>query len=103
MNRIPEDDWKVFKKHHLIAHEAYCQAINSEVAKLNEATDLSIINKFQSIAKLIDKSAKKESELFLDYRRSTALLYLLGFINEGLLNTEQVAEYSEEVIKYLNT
>ena len=49
------------------------------------------------------KSAKKETKLFLDYRRSTAMFHLLKFINEGLLNNEQIKEYSEEVISCLAT
>lgn len=101
MDRIPEADWKIFKKHHLIAHEMYCQTINAKIADLMGSMDLSVIEKFQAIAHLVNQSAKEEDELFVDYRRSTALFCLLRFFNEGLLTREQIEEYSPKVKDWL--
>ncbi len=102
MNRIPEEDWKVFKEHHLLVHEEFCSSVSSQISRINESDDLSAISKFQSIAELIVSAVKKEEELFLDYRRSTAMLYLLKFVNEGLLSSEKVEEYSQEVKEWLD-
>ena len=102
MDRIPEADWKLFKKHHAVVHEAFSRRAMATVRELMDDKSAASIERFQSIALYVNKIAKKEDALFNDYRRSSALAFLRVFLLEGLLSDEQVAEYSDEVRRHLD-
>lgn len=102
MDKIPEPDWKVFKRQHLVLHERFVEAELETLNHLFEDREMSPISRFESLADAVKKSKKRESELFDDYRRSTAVLHILKWMDAGLLSEKEFLEYSAEVRDRLN-
>lgn len=102
MHKIPEWDWKIFKKQHLELHERFIEAELETLKDLFQNREMSSISRFEALADAMKRSRKRESELFDDYRRSTAVLHVLKWMDAGLLSEKEFLEYSEEVRDRLN-
>ncbi len=102
MNRMPEADWKIFKKHHLEVHEKFVNRALSQISEVMHGDTRSRIEVFQDIADLVRRLAKQQDQLFSDYRRSTAALMLRIWIHEGLMSEDKVKQYSDEVRAFLS-
>lgn len=103
MDRIPERDWKVFKRQHLEFHERFVVAELEKLKDLLENRAMSPISRFEALAAAIRTSSKRESDLFSGYRRSTAVLQILKWMNAGLISEKEFLEYSAEVRDRLNS
>jgi hypothetical protein len=102
MDKIPEPDWKVFKRQHLVLHERFVEAELETLRGLFENREMSPISRFEALADAFKKSRKRESDLFDDYRRSTAVLHILKWLDAGLLTEKEFLEYGAEVQDRLN-
>ena len=101
MDRIPEADWKVFKKHHGAVRDAFSRRAIAKLRELLDDKNVTSIEQYQLITEYVYKVSKEEDRLFHDYRRSSAILFVRAFHLEGLLSDEQVSEYSDEVKRRL--
>ncbi len=102
MNRLPEEDWIVFKRHHLAIREAYVNKALQNVFDVMHGDQYSRIEMFEIIAEIMKNYSDSDLNLFGDYRRSTAIKYIRSWIIEGLLSDDQLLEYSDEVKSYLD-
>ena len=97
MTAILEKDWKRFKELHLELLERYCkqtldlliEAIQSEKSTPH-ATVL-------EVGEIVKKRNREMSELFDDYRRSTATLQLVAMRRQGMLLDSDVVGFSTEL------
>lgn len=94
--QIPEADWKVFRELHPVALERFCERALADIAR--HAADLKKTphERYLDVFKLIKKRDKTLGELFNDFRRSTALLMLLGI--QKWLTEEELARFSPETL-----
>lgn len=102
MQRIPERDWKVFKRQHLELHDSYIERTLSRANEILRSEDLSSIEIFGQLAEFVRSARKEEQELFGDYRRSTAAFHVRRWYAEELMTESQIAEYSDEVRTFLS-
>lgn len=101
MDQISKHDWKIFKEHHDVMRERFMNNALSKISKLIREGGKSNIGMFDEIAKVVKKSRKKDSRLFADYSRNTAILSILGWNDEGLITEAEIQKYSRDLQSFL--
>ena len=97
IDRIPENDWKLFCKVREAALERFCKQILADVAELCADTSDTAHERYLKLYRLVEERDEKIANLFNDKRRSTAKLQLLLMHREGLLTNDQLAGFSDEI------
>ncbi|HUB25771.1 MAG TPA: hypothetical protein VL992_10115 [Tepidisphaeraceae bacterium] len=94
---MTESDWKIFKQIHAVARERYYMRCVTELAKILNDNSRSYRDRFIVPAEMSDKLRREASEMFDDYRRSTALLKLTRMQYERLVDDGEMARFSPEL------
>jgi hypothetical protein len=103
MKDIREADWKVFREVHGAALERFFERAVREMER-NMAAGEGKGNwreRFWEVLEPAQKRRKEAAELFDDFRRSTALIFLARLRREGLVTDEEMGRFSEETRKYV--
>ena len=96
MNRIPESDWKEFRKLREVARERLCERILAEVCDLAAAPRKSYHERYLAVFQAIQERDKDIALVFDDARRSTAVLQLRTMVSMGIVDQTELEPFSEQ-------
>ena len=74
--RIPESDWKTFKRIRILALERFSRQVLDDCQRLCCDESLSAHERYRALHALLENRDRKMSMAFDDFRRSTARLCL---------------------------
>jgi len=94
--KIPERDWKLFRRLQDAALERYCERALKEIGGIAADERQKFHERFLAIYDLIRECDKTLSDLLSDISRSKALLQLVAMQSRGLLTPDEIAGFSEE-------
>lgn len=93
---LPESDWRRFKEVHTKLLERYCCRILEEVTAASQGTEGAAHDRYLKVHKLIKDCDKQMSNVFDDFRRSTAVMQLGIMRRMKLLTDEELGLFSEQ-------
>lgn len=94
--RIPESDWKVFKKLRAEALARFSEQILGQCRSICNKESVTAHERYRELYQLLQDRDDEMSRLFDDFRRSTAIPQLKMIWQSGLLQTEELQELSAE-------
>jgi hypothetical protein len=94
---IAERDWKVFKELLPVASFRYCQHILDRTVEIATSGQGDSYERCDEIAKLMREMREEQRDWFSDFRRSTALIQILGIRRLGWFTDTEFARFSGEV------
>ncbi len=94
--RIPESDWKVFRKLHRVALERFCQRVLDESTAICAKNDATAHERYLELYALVQERNRRIADVFDEFRRSTALTSIRLMRVHDLLTADEIAEFSEE-------
>jgi hypothetical protein len=97
MKPISESDWKRFKVVRDDALQRYCERVLLDMQSLISDTTRSAHERYLAIYGLIEDRDDMLARLFNDFRRSTAVVQLIGMVNQKLISDSEIASFSDEV------
>ena len=95
--RIPESDWKTFKRVRLLALERFSQRVLDDCQRIYRDEPLSAHERYRALYALLEGRDREMSAAFGDFRRSTARLCLMLMRGQGVVTDEEMMEFSPEV------
>lgn len=95
--KIPERDWKVFRRLREVALERFSQRILDECQEAASGSSRSAHERYLEVFRLIQERDRELADAFDNPRRSTAILTITLIRSHGLLAEEEVAEFSPEI------
>jgi hypothetical protein len=95
-DRIPEADWKVFRRLRAVALERFCERVLSEIDAVRADTGKSSHERYLQIYRLIDRRDDDLAKAFNHPRRSVAVLQLAALRHHDLLNEDEFLRLSED-------
>jgi hypothetical protein len=95
--RIPESDWKTFKRVRLLALERFSQRVLDDCQRICCDESLSAHERYRALYALIEDRDREMSAAFDDFRRSTARLCLKLMRRQGVVTDEEMMEFSPEI------
>jgi len=94
--RIPESDWKIFRKLHEVALERFCERVLTEVGRAAESRGKTAHERYLANFKLLKRRDAQLADAFNDMSRSKMLLHLARIQAHKLLTDEEFARFSPE-------
>ncbi|MEF8794153.1 MAG: hypothetical protein V5A50_10800 [Thiohalorhabdus sp.] len=88
--KIPERDWKNFRRLQGVALERFCQRVLDECQATASDTSRSAHERYLAVFRLIQERDRELADAFDNPRRSTAILTLTLIRSHGLLTEEEV-------------
>jgi hypothetical protein len=73
---LPESDWKILRKLHVLALERFCQRILTDIDRINSVASQRAHTRYLEIFKLIEEQDKEIEWIFNDFNRSNAVEHL---------------------------
>ncbi len=103
MIQIPENDWKKLRSIRENALNRFCKTTLSRISALSKSkkADTEPHALYLEIYKYIHSQDKRLSELFDDWRRSTANLIVAGWAHDGIITEAEFDTLSEETKNFL--
>lgn len=98
---IKESDWKVFKQIHPIALERYFQHAVAGLGRIAGNDRKTNRERFWDVCERATEEQKEISELFDDYRRSTARLKLAIMRRQGWVREDEMSRFSPELQRWI--
>ena len=95
-SRIPERDWREFKRVRELLLERFCARVLEKVAVAAASTDGTAHERYLRLCKLIDERDDELGNAFNDFRRSTAEMQLFIMRRMGLLTDNDLGGFSEQ-------
>jgi len=96
MKSFPESDWKKLRALRDDALNRFCaRALKGTQKRLNNSDD-DPHKTYLNVYKYLDGQDDELGSLFDDWRRSTALLTITGWVQAGLVTDEELEAFSEE-------
>ena len=95
--RIPESDWKTFKRVRLLALERFSQRVLDDCQRICCDESLTAHERYGELYQLLQDRDREMSAAFDDLRRSTARLCLTLMRRQGLVTDEEMTEFSPEI------
>jgi len=95
--RIPESDWKTFKRVRLLALERFSQRVLDDCQRICCDESLSAHERYRALYALLEDRDQEISAAFDDFRRSTARLCLKLMRRQGVVTDEEMVEFSAEI------
>lgn len=102
--RIPESDWKTWRRLHAVALERFCQKILREAVKF-EGGEGTAHERYIKLYQLLKKRDKKLGEIFDGPKRSDAYFKIAAAVHARVVTKEELAELTEDtqnVIAFLS-
>jgi hypothetical protein len=100
---IKESDWKLFRRLHGIALERYCQRVIEKVKSVAEESSDSYHDGYLKIFLLLRERDKTLARTFDEPHRSNALILLTNIIEEGLLDEEEIMQFSPAALEVVES
>lgn len=95
-SRIPESDWRQFKRVRAELLERFCACVLDEVVAAAASTQGTAKERYLRVFKLIEERDKEFRNAFGDHRRSTADEQLFIMRKMGLLTDADLDGFSEQ-------
>jgi hypothetical protein len=102
MTSVLEEDWKVFRKLHPELVNRYCVRNLEDLDALLSQPDIPPLDRFQQITELVAEQMKETHFLFDDVRRSTALYKIYDWYRAGLLEDDDIDQFTQEMQQHLD-
>jgi hypothetical protein len=96
MRSVPESDWKVFKQLHPIALDRFAKRVLDETVALLKDNSKSSHETYMAIYKFIERCDKEMTDVFDDYRRSTAFWQIAKLHSRKLITDQEFQQFSAE-------
>lgn len=94
---FPESDWKTLSRLKPLALDRLCQRILTATEDIIvRANEGGYHSAYLEVYKHIERSDRKLSDCFDDWRRSQAVFFLAHWRREKLITDEEFANFSEE-------
>jgi hypothetical protein len=93
---IPERDWKLLRSLHQTALERFCERVLTECRAVVDDTSRDSHERFLQLFELILDCNGDIASAFDDLRRSTALQRLLAMRELGVVEEEDLANFSDQ-------
>ncbi|MBX7104585.1 MAG: hypothetical protein K1X57_10925 [Gemmataceae bacterium] len=93
---IGEADWKRFRGLHPDARSRYYAGALAKVRAVLSSQHTTDVERFTTLARLVDHQTHEGSHLFDDFRRSTAVFQLACWRSEGLVTDDEFATFTPE-------
>ena len=100
---IKESDWQLFRTINPAALDRYCKESLEGVSNLLKDADVNSCDKTFKIFDYMKSRRKLQSDLFGDYRRSTAEFQLIRMARVGVLKESEINSLSEELRDKIKT
>lgn len=97
MGNMAEHDWQVLRKIAHTALERYCRKTLDLVDEVLRSTHASDHGKYLDLYGLLQKRDKAMADAFSDIRRSQGETQLAMLVSMGLVNSGELAEFSENL------
>ncbi len=94
---IPEKDWKVFRELREVALERLCQRALRDAKAVVEKPATSQRERFSELFALVEERNEQIARGFDDPKRSAMLLQLAFIHRLGLLESQELARFSEGI------
>jgi len=105
MEQLKESDWKRFRKMVPDLRERYLKVKNRELVAILMASDKTPTDQFWDTFEAMKKEQKVLVDCLDDHRRSTMLMSMALMCRYGMLNADDLKEFSEglqgEMSRYL--
>lgn len=98
---ILESDWKKFTKLKKTALSRFCERVLAEVDAVRAKETLSSHDQYLEIFSLIEKRDRELAQIFDYHSRSKALHQLHLIVSRGLLEDEEISQFSEAMRKVI--
>ncbi len=95
-SRIPESDWRQFKRVHAELLERFCARVQDELVEAANATDETALDRYDRVYTLLKERDKESRNAFGDFRRSTAEEQLFIMRRMGLLTDDDLESFSKQ-------
>ena len=95
-DRIKESDWKIFKVLRPLALQRYCERVMADVDQIISDSGRGAHERYIEMYKTVRERDKKLAQMFDGFSRSKALLQLVLYRRNNLLNDEEFTQLSEE-------
>ena len=95
MNRVSEEDWKLFRSKIADWQEAYMEKLNKEYIDLLSGEG-NTSDKFWALEKRINKD-KKDSGVQCEMSRSNMHFVILNLLKEGAITLEDLSDFTEDL------
>jgi hypothetical protein len=97
MAQFPEREWKKLRKIRDRALSRFCARSLAKIRAKVEGDDAGNEHEaFLGICRLVRKQNRELADLFDDWRRSTALVTLMGWAKAGVITEEEFQSFAEE-------
>jgi hypothetical protein len=96
LDRIPEADWKIFRRLRVVALERFCERVLAEIDAVRSDSSKSNHERYLQIYRLIDRRDEELAQQFNNPRRSVAIMQLAGLRHHGLLREDEFLQFSED-------
>ena len=101
MRDIQESDWKTFKGLRRVALERFCEQVLGEIAGISSDVTKTKHERYLAIYRLVRERDKEIAQIFDYLRRSTAVRQICAFRAHGLLTTQELRQFSPELVKFV--
>ena len=95
LDRIPEADWKIFRRLRGLALERFCERVLAEIDGLRTDSLQSSHERYVQIYRLIERRDQELAQTFDNPRRSVAIMQLAALCHHRLLNEDEFLGFSE--------
>lgn len=96
MERIPERDWKTFKRLREVALERLSQRVLEECGRICSDTEETPHERYRKLIRTVESRRDDMARAFGDLRRSTAVLRLAQMNALELLRESELAQLTEK-------
>ncbi len=97
MNSFPESDWKKLRALRDDALNRFCaRALNGTQKKLANSDNDNPHKAYLNVYRYLDGQDDELGSLFNDWRRSTALITLTGWVQANLVKDEEFEAFTEQ-------
>jgi hypothetical protein len=94
-DRIPEADWKIFRRLRVLALERFCERVLAEIDGVRTDSRKSSHERYLQIYRLIERRDQELAQAFNNPRRSAAIMQLAALCQHRLLNEAEFLGFSE--------
>jgi hypothetical protein len=103
MTDFPESDWKKLRIIKLKALDRYCRRVLDHLrVTLNAPQETNAHQIYLDTYRIIKKDDELLADLFNDWRRSSADITLMGWLNHGLITHAEFENFSDDTKAHIS-
>jgi len=93
---MQESEWKRFRQLHVVALNRFCEKVLQEISQITADATKSPHERYLQIFKVLRERDRVVADAFDDLRRSTALMQLAIIYAQGLINDDELRDFTQE-------